>query len=200
MQLKILASLSMIAVASAAVGYGTYAAFSDTETSTGNIFTVGDLDLTLDAAQGVTGTVSAANFAPGDAVAGAIVLRNEGSILNGDAAGHVVTLSISVASEVTDDAGNRADPDDGGDSTAAPLDSWLIVTSLTYDGTNLLPTQERPVTLADLTAMSFTGLADPGSTGKSFAIGLSFDPIAPNHLKRDVADLTFTFALTQVVE
>lgn len=200
MQLKILASLSMIAIASAAVGYGTYAAFSDTETSTGNIFTVGDLDLTLDAAQGVTGTISAGNFAPGDAVAGALVLRNEGSIVSGDAQGHVVTLAISVASEVTDDAGNPADPDDGGVSTAAPLDSWLIVTSLTYDGANLLASEEGPVTLDELTSMSFGGLADPGATGKPFAIALQFDPLAPNHLKRDVADLTFTFALTQVVE
>lgn len=199
MQFKILASLSMIAVASAAVGYGTYAAFSDTETSTGNIFTVGDLDLTLDAAQGVTGTISAGNFAPGDAVSGALVLRNEGSIVSGDAEGHVVTLAITVSTEVTDDPGNPADPDDGGVSRT-PLDSWLIVTSLTYDGVDLLASEAAPVTLDELTPMTFGGLADPGAVGKSFAIALQFDPLAPNHLKRDVADLTFTFALTQVVE
>jgi len=44
----ILASLLMIGVVTMAVGMGTYAYFSDTETSADNTFTAGTLDLTVD--------------------------------------------------------------------------------------------------------------------------------------------------------
>ena len=48
MNKKILISLSIIALAAVIVIGGTIAYFSDTETSTGNTFTAGAIDLTID--------------------------------------------------------------------------------------------------------------------------------------------------------
>ena len=66
---KILISSSIIAVAAAVVIGATTAYFSDTETSTGNTFTAGTLDLKLwdgdSWENGVSGTVVIGNMAPG---------------------------------------------------------------------------------------------------------------------------------------
>jgi len=48
MDTKILASLMVIGLVASAIGMGTYAYFSDTETSTGNTFTAGAIDLKID--------------------------------------------------------------------------------------------------------------------------------------------------------
>jgi predicted ribosomally synthesized peptide with SipW-like signal peptide len=48
MDAKILASLMVIGLVASAIGVGTYAYFSDTETSSGNTFTAGSLDLQVD--------------------------------------------------------------------------------------------------------------------------------------------------------
>src|SRR3989344_4407174 len=51
MNKKILISLSVIGVVAAIAVGGTVAYFSDTETSTGNTFTAGAIDLTVDSTQ-----------------------------------------------------------------------------------------------------------------------------------------------------
>jgi len=48
MNTKILASFLIIGLVASAIGMGTYAFFSDTETSTGNTFTAGSIDLKID--------------------------------------------------------------------------------------------------------------------------------------------------------
>lgn len=48
MNTRILASLMVIGLVASAIGMGTYAYFSDTETSTGNTFTAGSINLKLD--------------------------------------------------------------------------------------------------------------------------------------------------------
>ncbi len=206
MNYKVLLSLLTIGLASTGLGYGTYAFFSDTEVSSANIFTAGDLDLTLDGLNGVTGTLSASNFAPGDSVSGAITLRNEGSIFTGDAQGHTVDVDMKASTVVTDDEGNENDADDGGVS-ATGLDQYLVMTALTYDGVDLLTLvgdadgDGRANTLADLAAAgAITDLADPGAAGKDLAITLLFSTDGGNDLKRDAVDLTFTFFLAQAGE
>lgn len=57
MNKKIIMSLSVIAAVSAAVVGGTGAFFSDTETSTGNTFTAGAIDLKVDSKQTYNGNV-----------------------------------------------------------------------------------------------------------------------------------------------
>ncbi|HWG90889.1 MAG TPA: TasA family protein [Candidatus Thermoplasmatota archaeon] len=206
MNFRILASLLVIGVMSAGVGYGTFAFFSDTETSTGNTFLAGDLDLTLNGQNGVTGTITSNNFAPGDSTSGSLLLRNEGSIFTGDAQGHTVDLDLKVNVTVIDDQGNPADPEDGGVSTVG-LDKFLILTTFSYDGTSLLgqigdlDADGRANTLADAKlAGVFKDLADPGATGKSLAVTVQFSPAAGNDLKRDQVSVDFTFYLSQAAD
>lgn len=206
MNTKILLSIATLGIASASLGYGTYAFFSDTEKSQGNLFTSGDLDLTLNGLNGVTATILGTNFAPGDTTSGTLTLRNEGSIFTGDAQGHVVDLDLKGVVEVTDDLGNVADIDDGGVS-AQPLSKYLTITALSYDGSSLLGSigdadgDGRNNTLADLAAKGpIKDLADPGAAGKALAMTVLFATDGPNHLKRDVAQLDLSFFLSQAGE
>ena len=83
MSRKLFASLLMIALGVAAVGAGTWAAYSDTETSTGNTFTAGTLDLTLDGHNDpIVCKFTADGLKPGATWmdAGVIKLKNAGSV------------------------------------------------------------------------------------------------------------------------
>lgn len=116
---KILLSLITIVVVSAAVVTGTQALFSDTETSTGNTFAAGTLDLTVDSTTNGSNTVkfTVANMQPTDTQTGIYTLNNTGSL-----AGYLDLESISVtnnentrlepeiqAGDLTDDAGELQD-------------------------------------------------------------------------------------------
>lgn len=200
---RILGSLIVVGLVSAGLGVGTFAFFNDTETITANIFSAGSLDLTLNGAQGTTGVIGSPNFAPGDTVSGSVILRNMGSITTGDAQSHQVRLAFSIANAVTDAAGNANDPDDGGVSSI-PLDQWLVVTSLTYDGVNLLTSvgdvdlDGRANTTNDVELRgTFSGLADPGSAGRTLAMTVQFHTAGANDLKRDSVNMAFTFTLAQ---
>lgn len=78
---KILLSLLTIAIVAVVAVGATHAWFSDTETSTGNTFTAGTLDLKTNDVDGVSHTYTLANMKPGDwDNAGQIVLKNAGTI------------------------------------------------------------------------------------------------------------------------
>jgi spore coat-associated protein N len=96
MNKKILVSLSVIgAVAAIAIG-GTIAYFSDTETSTGNTFTAGTLDLIVKAnGQDINGGAifNPSDVKPGDSGTKGITLKSD----NNDACGYaVVTLNSDI--------------------------------------------------------------------------------------------------------
>ncbi len=63
---KIVTSLAMILFVGAVVASGTGAFFSDTETSTGNVFTAGAIDLTVDSEQHYNGKECIPNTAQGE--------------------------------------------------------------------------------------------------------------------------------------
>lgn len=77
---RILASAVVIAVMLLAVGWGTYAYLSDTETSSGNTFTAGTLDLKLDGGDVNVVKFTVSNMVPGNQPKGTFVLSNAGSI------------------------------------------------------------------------------------------------------------------------
>jgi predicted ribosomally synthesized peptide with SipW-like signal peptide len=66
MKKKILFSLMTIALVGVLVGDGTHAYFSDVETSTGNVFTAGTLNLQVGAAGPCTENISIGPLKPGD--------------------------------------------------------------------------------------------------------------------------------------
>jgi predicted ribosomally synthesized peptide with SipW-like signal peptide len=94
MNTKILLSLSVIAaVAAIAIG-GTVAYFSDTETSQGNTFSAGTLNLTLDGANENVVKFTVTDAVPGQSGRGTWTVRNVGSI-----AGYLDLESISVVDD-----------------------------------------------------------------------------------------------------
>jgi len=78
---KILFSLSVIAAAAAVITGGTLAYFSDTETSTGNSFAAGTLNLQVGSADPMTEHMAFSSMKPGDAAnAAAWLTKNTGSL------------------------------------------------------------------------------------------------------------------------
>jgi len=125
MSKKIILSLvTIIAVSAIAIG-GTVAYFSDTETSTGNTFTAGTLDLNLDGANinVVKFTVTDAN--PGAVGGGTWILNNAGSI-----AGYLDVESISLV----DADNNCTEPELATpDATCGPADGGELSANMTVD-------------------------------------------------------------------
>lgn len=186
-------SLLTIALATTVGAYGTFAYFSDTESSTSNLFAAGTLDLELSTAEsgGIDAFVEAGNFAPGDAESGTLTLENTGSIYDGDAEGHSVDLSIDTTVTQTD-----------ADETSTDMAKYLEVTVFSYDSTSLVGSVTDAngngyVDLEDLGAHSFTGLADPGSAGKNLDVEVSFHTSAGNDLQGDSVNVQWDFTLQQ---
>lgn len=91
MSRRLLVSLVVLALAVAAVGAGTWAAFSDTEASTGNAFTAGTMDLKIKPAgvwpavwtdDPVVRQIIVTDLKPGDAYlgVGSTTLKNTGTV------------------------------------------------------------------------------------------------------------------------
>jgi len=78
---KALLGLGTVGVAAAGTGAGTFAYFSDTESSTGNTISAGTLNLTADGNDGsATTTVSVDDVKPGGSGRGSTTLTNGGSV------------------------------------------------------------------------------------------------------------------------
>lgn len=97
---RVLGALGTVGVASAGAGAGTFALFSDTESSTGNSVQAGTLDLTAGTTQSFNG--SATNLSPGSSTNTVqIELNNAGSV-SGDHVELSVDYSQNDGSEPTD--------------------------------------------------------------------------------------------------
>jgi predicted ribosomally synthesized peptide with SipW-like signal peptide len=125
---KILISLAIIA-AVGAIGFGaTRAYFSDTETSTGNTFTAGSIDLALSKGNGYDNTWAGAiktfsNMAPGqESDEFSIWFKNDGSI-NG-------TLVVNVSGNTENDVPDADQTGEYGniDVEAVPFSKHVLVT------------------------------------------------------------------------
>ena len=122
---KILISLMAIALVIGLVGAGSFALFNDTETSTGNTFTAGKLNLLLDDpneedSNGVTASWLNTNMAPGDSVSGWVDVVNAGTL----AANHIEISFDNTVTNVETPAEIGTDDTDISDS--------IQVTTMTY--------------------------------------------------------------------
>lgn len=77
MKTKIFMSMLVIALAAALVGGATMAIFTDAETSVGNTFTAGTVDITVGT---TTLAVNSGNMAPGDTRTGSFTVTNAGTL------------------------------------------------------------------------------------------------------------------------
>ena len=179
-----------------AVGAGTWALWSDTETSTDNILTAGTIDLKTNDADGVSGTFTATAMKPGDIVASVpLNLTNVGSIDG-------TTLDITFAYSEQDGGGST---EDAVNLTPDEFAAGLTITALSYDGNSLIPSitdanGNGRVDMHDLSqSVALQGLPGIAAdlTSKAFAIQVQLDPAAGNEFQNDGIDVTVTFILNQ---
>ena len=172
-------------------GIGTWAYFSDTETSAGNQLTAGTLDLTTNDANGVSQTLLATNMAPGDTVGPeTITLKNTGSVTG-------ATLDLAFTYIESDGSPNPTNMT--ADATAAMME----VTMLNYDISNLLSSVSdgnsnsykdiEDLKNADLSSLS--GI--DASTTRDFEISVQLRTETGNDFQADGITVTMTFTLNQ---
>ncbi|MGB9960136.1 MAG: TasA family protein [Candidatus Bathyarchaeales archaeon] len=117
---KILAAIVVIGLLGFALGWGTYSYFSDTETSSGNTFTAGTLDLKVNGVDDPLPVFfNVGNVKPGDSDSEDIILSNAGS-LAGKAYVHF--------KNVVDNEGSNPEPE-----TAGKLSNSLYIKVLVGD-------------------------------------------------------------------
>ena len=186
-----IAAIIVIALA----GVGTFAYFSDTETSANNTITAGTLDLGLanasgaEAGSGVTGTwVTPAGFKPGNTLAATLYAKNSGSV-------DMAHVTVQFTYTLTD--GTPATVHPIGTASTDKIEQMLTATTVTWNGVAVAALQGQ--TLAQLTAL---GAVDLGSNlastaEKSLAITWTFNSNATNGCQGDTANITVTLVGTQ---
>ena len=172
-------------------GIGTWAYFSDVETSTGNVLAAGTLDLKTDDMDGVSQTMLASNLAPGDTVGPeTITLKNSGSLPGS-------SLDLSFSYLESDSSPNPADI--SADATAAVIE----VTTLNYGGSSLLGSVSDNNTngykdVYDLYSANLTGQSGINSLStKDFEIAIQLRSDVNKDLQADGINITMTFILNQ---
>ena len=207
---KLLLSMLATFLVIGLVGASTFAWFQDTETSTGNTFSAGTMDLKVSDwnegfGDGVSATWTMSNMTPGVTTVGpfSVSLQNSGSI----AANHVeISFSHSI-----DEATNPVESDTNPNSVAADLAKWIEITSITYtDGFSGTLTDANGNGFLDLDDLTWAvnaaegGPLDnlfpppPNSSGtRTFQMTLKFNAGATNDIQGDILTTTVTFTLNQ---
>jgi len=160
MKKKILVSAMVIALACALIGGGIYAVFSDTEDSTGNVFTAGTLNLVPSTSgtgpvgkytvttggDGINGNVVFTTLAPGDSGSITWTLQNDGN-LDG-------TLTMASTVTFVENGSNEPESAVAGNNGGSngDLDEYMGV-RLTRDGTYILGSATNYVPFSGLEAV-----------------------------------------------
>jgi predicted ribosomally synthesized peptide with SipW-like signal peptide len=198
---KILISLTTIAVMAAMIGGGVFAYFSDTETSAGNSFTAGTLDLNLDGVDTNVVKFSLSDVKPGDSDGGTWTVANVGNI-----AGYLDLESVSVA----EDIGTTTDPELASEPTHADttqLGNYLMVHmfvdtnnngSWDTGETDILGTNAAPVAINTIAASYALDLSLAANGGTNYiTLRWSVATSTDNRIQGDSVTLNMTFELQQ---
>lgn len=207
---RILISLMTIALVGALIGGGVYAYFSDIETSTGNIFTAGTLNLKVSDDDPLTAHFEVTDTYGGESGSDDWLLKNDGSI-----AGSLdITFSNIVDAENGVNEPEEADPGEDGTVAVPGIDGELAeVLALViyidennndvYDaGTDTLIYDGfvKPGLEAEQLS-NYAMAADYGSGGdKAVRIEWSIDSGVGNKIQSDSAGFDIEFELLQVAD
>lgn len=201
-------------------GTGTLAYFQDTETSTGNIFTVGTMDLKVQDVDtdpwtdGVTASWTLPNMMPGDQVYGHVDVDNIGSI---DADHLEITCDYAVTEEVPQ---TESDTDPNTDLDPDWMAKHITITYAQYhdgdDDIDLLTGKnacdscynadweiedvdlDGRITLYDLKNDELDNLPAPDTIEQyTLKMTVKFDETAGNDFQGDTLTVTLTFTLNQ---
>ena len=197
MNKKMLLSILIIGVVAVSAGAGTWAYYSDTETSNDNTLTAGTLDLQLDGANGIAG-VSISNVAPGDldVTADTILVSNEGTIDG------TLTASVSNVGDSENGCANDAETDDDdttsndgyacSDESAEGDLSYEVQVTVTDGGANTYTGYLNPLSV-NLVDMDFGTLG----ADKTITVKYSVDAGADNQIQGDGLIFDIDFSLDQ---
>ena len=220
---KIIALAIAFMVCAGMTSIGTWAYFSDTQTSTGNLFAAGTLDLSPSTSgTGPTGkyTVTAGgNQANGKVIFQKLLPGESGSITwvltnNGTLSGNLTIASIVAFTKGSGNEIKTAAGDNGSDSNGF-LDEYLGVklqrgvgtdqASATANFTYIIGSAGSYVPFSSLqAALNGAGFAMAASGGNdtivyrfSWEIGTLFGSVNPNIIQSDGAQIDITFILNQ---
>lgn len=200
---RALGALLTVGAGSAAAGAGTFALFSDTESSTGNSVTAGTLNLDLTEGSDTT-SLNVTDAAPGDAGYVVLELTNNGSL-----AGDIDVLIENVSGSDGTDSEFESSPTADGSELLSTLDlsAWLDATGMTVGsfsgeygasngGTQIIsPTKLDSVSEAELSGSSVDDLAADSSMYA--VVEVSIPSGAGNAIQGDSANFDITFELNQ---
>lgn len=193
---KIALCLVLIGLAAALVGAGTFAYFSDTETSSGNTFTAGSLDLEIQNPDGtwvndpnvdLGWSAAVNNLKPGDVEYIEIPVRNIGTVAGVPDFKFMITENspgTNPEPEGTPDLANLADA------------VWVEYLCLHGDGTSCYLYQGP---LAGLNGVNIRAhqVLQPGGAPERWAMYLSLPPTVGNEVMGDYVNFDIEFSLTQ---
>jgi predicted ribosomally synthesized peptide with SipW-like signal peptide len=197
---KILISLMTIAMMAALIGGGVFAYFNDVETSTGNTFTAGTLDLNLDGGNTNVVKFTVSNVKPGDSGGGTWTVANVGSI-----AGYLDLESISVSEAI----GTTTDPELASEPThvdTTQLGNYLMVHmfidannngSWDTGETHILGTDAAPVAINTIASSYALDLGLAASGTNYITLRWSVATGTDNRIQGDSVTLNMTFELQQ---
>lgn len=177
--------------ASAAAGAGTFAVFSDTESSSGNSVSAGTLNLQAGANDPTNYSFTVSNLAPGGAAqSSTVTLQNTGNLSG--------TLDVGVA--VTDSDGATPESESG---TADDISTQIEIT-LTYGGTSItndvqtqISDSGDPLLLSELGGNTVTlDSSMTGSESNDLTISYALQDVG-NEYQGDMSSVDLTFTLTQ---
>jgi len=201
------------------IGAGTWAYFSDVETSTGNVFTAGTLDLKLTGGtpdnDSVIGTFNASTWAPGENISDNLTITNQGTI---DIASLKLNFTYGTNAESdngTVDTSGRPTYISGSPWTTDPedyFDKMIKITAATWNGESLdgnggkyaligktLFELRNGGTPLDVTlhATGSDTVPLPASAGYILALTFEFDSTATNGCQGNELTMKITVTRTQ---
>jgi predicted ribosomally synthesized peptide with SipW-like signal peptide len=189
-----------IVLVCALIGGGVYAYFSDIETSTGNTFTAGTLDLNLDGGNTNVVKFTVASVKPGDSGAGTWIVANVGNI-----DGYVDLESVGV----TEGIGTSTDPELVDEPTHADitqLGTYLLghlFVDTNNDGNwdsgeaDIFGTNASPAAINTIAASYAQNLSLTNGSTNYFTLAWSVPTSADNRIQGDNVTLGMTFELQQ---
>jgi predicted ribosomally synthesized peptide with SipW-like signal peptide len=179
---KLLASIVVIGILAFAIGWGTYSYFSDTETSTGNTFSAGTLDLKVDGKDNPLDVYfNVANVKPGESGSKTIALKNDGTI-GGTAKIHIKNVANSEG-ENPESETDTAEPGDLGKYLVLKI--WYDAEGDGFEADDLIVTDE----VNDLNSV----LTTLGALGAGLTRNVKIDWELPSGVGNDVMGDIVTF-------
>jgi len=209
MDRKLFATFLAIGLVASIAGAGIYAYFSDTETSSGNVFsagTIGDLKIIdwdeLTWKDEVTATWTATNMKPGDSFPFEVEFVGLGRVV-----GTITPSSLEITCDYSvteEEPQTEADTDPNTYLNPDKMAKQMIITRFMYNGTDYLDSisdvdGDGKKTFYDLKNSPVTGLPIPyvANGGTNFRLSVKFSEEAGNDFQGDTFNLTMIFTLKQ---